>query len=60
VASGREVRHGGPDFGHQRFRHACANPWNGVEAVDRLGQKRVGTLLKLAWNLCGRAGYRLI
>jgi hypothetical protein len=39
---------------------AGADLWHGVEEVDGSGQKRIGTLLKLALNLGGRTGYRLV
>jgi hypothetical protein len=60
VAIGREMRHVRPNFRHQRFRHSGAHPRDGLEEVDGLGQKRVGTLVKLALNFRGRAGNRLV
>jgi hypothetical protein len=60
VAIGREVRHVCPDFRNQRFSHACANPRDGLEEVDGLGQKGIGTILKLSLNCRGRAANRLV
>ena len=60
VAIGRDVGHVGPDCRHQRFCHACTNPWDGLEEVDGLGQKRIGTFVQLSLNFCGRAGHRLV
>jgi hypothetical protein len=57
AAIGREVAHVCPDSGRQRFGHAGVSPRDGVEEIDRLGQKQVGTLLQVALNLHGRAGH---
>jgi len=57
-ASGREGRHIGANFRHQRFTHLGANPWGSLEEINGLGQKRIGALVKLALNFRGRAGNR--
>jgi hypothetical protein len=59
MASSRERRHICADFRDQRLRHVGAHPWDGMEEVDGLGQKRVGALVPWSWRVCGRAGHGL-